>query len=26
VKVYITSDLDLPEWSPGSQVGRLERR
>lgn len=26
VKVYITSDLDLPEWSPGSPVGRLGRR
>ena len=26
VKVYITSDLDLPEWSSASQVGRLQRR
>ena len=26
VKVYITSDLDLPEWNSLSQVGRLQRR
>ncbi|HJT91257.1 MAG TPA: TrbI/VirB10 family protein [Mycobacterium sp.] len=26
VKVYITSDLDLPEWRSVSQVGRLQRR
>jgi type IV secretion system protein VirB10 len=26
VKVYITSDLDLPEWRSVSQVSRLQRR
>lgn len=26
VKVYITSDLDLPEWSPFGAAGRAQRR
>jgi type IV secretion system protein TrbI len=26
VKVYITSDLDLPEWSPVSTIGQAQRR
>jgi len=26
VKVYITSDLDLPEWSPVGAAGRAQRR
>jgi len=26
VKVYITSDLDLPEWSPTGGAGRAQRR
>ena len=26
VKVYLTSDLELPEWSPVSTAGLAQRR